>query len=149
MNEDKTKNSYEDMLYLKHPISKKHPNMSLKERAAQFSPFAALSGYESAIQNTARLTKEKIQLDEMEKNRLDEKLRILQQEILNKNVVEITYFQKDEQKEGGEYLRIKGVVKKIDGYKLQLVMEDDKIIKVDDILQITGEMFQFLEESFS
>ena len=140
---------YDDMIHLRHPISKKHPQMSLSERAAQFSPFAALTGYEGAIRETARLTKEKIQLDEIEKNLLDEKLRTIQHEIGNKNDIEITFYVKDKQKSGGEYQTIKGFVKKIDANKHVLIMQDETKIEIDDILEIKGELFRFLEDFFS
>ena len=95
------KNTYEDIINMEHPTSKRHPRMTVYNRAAQFSPFAALTGHEEALKETARITDNKIELDENVKRELDYKL----QQILNKNDsiqnVQITYFKKDENKEGG------------------------------------------------
>ena len=87
--------SYEDILYLEHHVSKKHPQMSIYNRAAQFAPFAALSGHGEAIAETARLTEGKIELDDYEKLKLDEKLYILQERIAEVPEVCITYFRPD------------------------------------------------------
>ena len=92
-------NGYEDILYLPHHVSKKYPQMSHENRAAQFSPFAALSGHEAAIKETARITQEKIELDETQKIILDEKWNYLK---YNPRVIEISYFVKDEHKVGGQ-----------------------------------------------
>lgn len=91
--------SYEDILYLEHHVSKKHPQMSIYNRAAQFAPFAALSGHGEAIAETARLTEGKIELDDYEKLKLDEKLYILQERIAEVPTVCITYFRPDTKKE--------------------------------------------------
>ena len=94
--------SYEDILYLEHHVSKKHPQMSIYNRAAQFAPFAALSGHGEAIAETARLTEGKIELDDYEKLKLDEKVYILQERIAEVPEVCITYFRPDTKKNGGE-----------------------------------------------
>lgn len=112
---------YEDIIGLSRPVSKKHPPMSRENRAAQFAPFAALTGFEGAIKETARVTGEKIELDETQKTFLDEKLKVLLRE---KTPALFTYFQKDEQKEGGAYITVSGIVKKTDAYTHKIVLED-------------------------
>ena len=119
---------YEDIIGLSRPVSKKHPPMSRENRAAQFAPFAALTGFEGAIKETARVTGEKI-----EKTFLDEKLKVLLRE---KTPALFTYFQKDEQKEGGAYITVSGIVKKTDAYTHKIVLEDGTGICVEDILEI-------------
>lgn len=107
--------------------------MSRENRAAQFAPFAALTGFEGAIKETARVTGEKIELDETQKTFLDEKLKVLLRE---KTPALFTYFQKDEQKEGGAYITVSGIVKKTDAYTHKIVLEDGTEICVEDILEI-------------
>ena len=107
--------------------------MSRENRAAQFAPFAALTGFEGAIKETARVTGEKIELDETQKTFLDEKLKVLLRE---KTPALFTYFQKDEQKEGGAYITVSGIVKKTDAYTQKIVLEDGTGICVEDILEI-------------
>ena len=124
---------YEDIIGLSRPVSKKHPPMSRENRAAQFAPFAALTGFEGAIKETARVTGEKIELDETQKTFLDEKLKVLLRE---KTPALFTYFQKDEQKEGGAYITVSGIVKKTDAYTHKIVLEDGTGICVEDILEI-------------
>ena len=129
----KTTNKYEDIIHLQHPTSANHPQMPIEDRAAQFSPFAALTGFEGAIKETARVTGEKIELDETQKTFLDEKLKVLLRE---KTPALFTYFQKDEQKEGGAYITVSGIVKKTDAYTHKIVLEDGTGIGVEDILEI-------------
>ncbi len=107
--------------------------MSRENRAAQFSPFAALTGFEGAIKETARVTGEKIELDEAQKVVLDEMLGRLLRE---KTPAIFTYFLKDERKEGGEYVTASGVVKKIDLYTYYVILENGTRIPVGDILEI-------------
>ncbi len=124
---------YEDIIHLSRPVSKNHPPMSRENRAAQFSPFAALTGFEGAIKETARVTGEKIELDEAQKVVLDEMLGRLLRE---KTPAIFTYFLKDERKEGGEYVTASGVVKKIDLYTYYVILENGTRIPVGDILEI-------------
>ena len=128
MNEDISR--YKDIMNLPHHISKRHPRLSLKQRAAQFSPFAALTGYEEATDETSRLTDEKIELSEEDIEELNRKLQNLKGEAV------ITYFVKDERKSGGSYVTIKGEVRRIDDYEKAIVMRDGSRIFVDDILDI-------------
>ena len=132
---------YRDILNLPHHRSKVHPQMSIYDRAAQFSPFAALTGLGAAISETARLTDEKIEQDEEQLNILNNKFAILRRNIAGQPVVTITYFVKDLRKDGGEYVTISGVIKKIDDYQKIIVMQDNIIISIDDIADIKSDIF--------
>lgn len=127
---------YDDIINLPHHVSTKHPKMSLENRAAQFSPFAALTGYEDAIKETARLTDNKIELDENAMAEIDMKLGMLTDIISQQPEVEITYFKQDDRKTGGTYMTMVGRLKKIDGFKCELIMMDGKRIAINDILKI-------------
>ena len=133
MNEDISR--YKDIINLPHHISKRHPRLSMEQRAAQFSPFAALTGYEEATDETSRLIDEKIELSEEDMEELNRKLQNLQGEAV------ITYFVKDERKSGGSYVTIKGEVRRIDDYEKAIVMRDGSKIFVDDILDIESEFY--------
>ncbi len=124
---------YEDIIYLHHHVSKTHPPMDRMERAAQFAPFAALTGLEAAIEETARLTEEKAELDEDSRALLDEQLRRIQEQIENHPRIEVCYFQLDERKSGGAYLTVSGRVKKIDVAAQTVVFMDGMTIAVQDI----------------
>ena len=126
--------AYEDIINLPYP--QKRQRMSNTDRGAQFSPFAALTGFEAAITETARLTDRKIELDEGGKALLDEKLRKIEEEIYDRPEVEITYFQPDLRKAGGAYLQKRGRVKKLDAYQRAVVFTDGVIIPIDDISDI-------------
>lgn len=132
----KNTTKYDDILYRAHPVSKKHPQMPLADRAAQFSPFAALTGHEAAIKETARLTDERIELDENSKNLLNEQFQSIKERIVEKPEILVTYFQSDERKEGGSYLTYTGQVRKIDEYGKAFVMEDGKRIQFEEIIQL-------------
>ena len=135
----KPRNPYEDMLELPHPVSKTHPQMPRRDRAAQFAPFAALTGYEEAVREAARLTEEKMILDEDSKEQLDWKLRCLQEKVKEKPTITVTYFLEDEKKKGGKYVTVTGVLKKIDSYTHQFVLESGEEIPVDDIVSLVFE----------
>lgn len=126
---------YKDILYLEHPTSKNHPRQPSLNRAGQFSPFAALTGYEDEIKEASRLTKEQIFLDEEEKRKLDEKMSLImkKQELIE---VEIEYFIKDQKKTGGSYNLKKGIIKRIDTYNKKIIFEDKERINIDDIVNI-------------
>ena len=136
---------YEDIIDLPHHSSLSHPRMSAHDRAAQFSPFAALTGYSSAITETARLTNRRIELDEQIKADLNDKLSYIQDRLDQPPEVSITYFQADPIKSGGAYITASGYVKKIDQYKRIVMMQDSTIIPIDDIFEIEGESFGRLE----
>lgn len=127
---------YADIIHLLHPASKKHPRMNSVARAAQFSPFAALTGYDSAVKETARLTESRIELDEYSKEVLDQKLWEIREHLHEHPEVKITYFQPDEQKSGGAYLTIRGIVKKIDTYGQCIVLEDGKRVPIGEIIEM-------------
>ena len=132
---------YDRIINLPHHTSLKHPQMALSERAAQFSPFAALTGYDAAIRETARLTEGRMDLDEYERAALDDRIQILKMHLQEKPKVEILYFHPDERKEGGEYLSVTGEIKRVDDNKRCLVMMDGMQIPFEDVLQIDGELF--------
>ena len=127
-------NGYEDIIGLPHPVSRKHPQMSLENRAAQFAPFAALTGYEDAIEETGRLTDMRIDINEDRKEMLDEKLKALS--MSESPAVEITYFVPDLLKEGGSYSTLKGMIKRVDTFKRVIVMNDGISIPFDDLYEI-------------
>lgn len=137
---------YDDIIDLKHQESKKHTRMSLLDRAAQFSPFAALTGYEDAIKEAGRVTEEEAILDEMCRDLLDEKWQILKERITDCPHVTITYFEEDDRKSGGKYKTITGVVSKIDEYRQILLMEDGVEIQISAIYNMEGSIFHVLEE---
>lgn len=127
---------YDDIINLPHHVSSTRPHMSIEERAAQFSPFAALTGHEDAIKETARQTEREIILDENELEILDEKLKaILSDKSDNKNI-KVVYYVPDENKNGGKYVECSGRVKKMDEYRHVLVMEDGTEINVGRIADI-------------
>ena len=129
-------NKYDDILYLPHPVSARHPQMPLADRAAQFSPFAALTGHEAAIRETARLTKERVELDESRKEILDERLQMIRENLSEKPEVTFTYFQPDERKSGGAYLTVTGRVKKMDGYERRILLQDGTIVPLEELIDI-------------
>lgn len=129
-------NPYEDMLELPHPVSKMHPQMPRRDRAAQFAPFAALTGYEEAVREAARITEEKMILDEDSKVQLDWKLRCLQEKVKEQPIITVTYFMKDEREKGGKYVTVTGVLKKIDSYTHQFVLENGEEIPVEDVVSL-------------
>ena len=136
---------YDDIINLPHHVSKIRPQMSMLDRAAQFSPFAALTGYDAAIKETGRLTDEKIELDEEALTALDMKYQLLINALDDAPEVTITYFQADERKAGGKYVSATGGVKKLDDFERQITMQDGTKIPMDDVLSIDGELFSSLE----
>lgn len=132
---------YEDIIHLPHPVSTKHPQMPVTDRAAQFSPFAALTGHDAAIKETARLTDERVELDEDEKLRLDDKLRRVQEMLTEQPELLVIYFQADNSKSGGSYLTVRGCVKKINVYEQVLVLTDGLRIPIGDIYELEGKVF--------
>ncbi len=125
--------AYDDIINLPHPTSVKHPRMPLADRAAIFSPFAALAGHGAAIAETARLTDRRIDLAEEEKAILDEKLRLL---LETGRAGAFTYFVPDERKDGGAYVTNLGTVKKIDQLEGRVILTGRTSIPIEDILEI-------------
>ena len=132
---------YDDIIDLPHPVSKTHPRMSITDRAAQFSPFAALTGHSAAINETARLTDQRIELVEDAKSVLDMKQRILSEMLDKCPEVTVTYFKPDERKAGGKYLTITGKLKKINEYERVLILTDGERIPFEDIFDIESKLF--------
>ena len=136
---------YDDIINLPHHVSATRPQMSMLDRAAQFSPFAALTGYDAAIKETGRLTDEKIIMDEEALNMLNMKFQILIDNLFDEPEVTITYFKPDERKSGGAYIELTGIVKKFDEFERQIMMQDGTKIPMDDILNIESELFAALQ----
>lgn len=136
---------YNEIMGLPHHVSKTRPQMPMSDRAAQFAPFAALTGYDAAIKETGRLTDERIELDVEALSALDMKYQILMEALDEAPEVTITYFQPDERKAGGKYVLAVGAVKKIDDFERRITMRDGTRIPMDDVLSIDGEMFSSLE----
>ena len=139
---DQYNHKYDDIINLPHPTSKKHPRMSLYARAAQFSPFAALTGHEAAIKETARRTDEKLMLSDEVIAEINVKLNLIAETIGTQQLVRITYFVPDNKKAGGAYISYTGCVKKIDEYEHTVIMEDKTVIPIEQISDIDGEMFR-------
>ena len=137
---------YDDIINLPHYVSKKHPSMAVIGRAAQFSPFAALTGYDAAIKETARLTDEKVELDEHSTNAMRDRLQIIAERIAEQPEIVITCFQPDITKNGGSYVTITGAAKKIDEYKRNAIMTNGITIPIDEIVAIEGEIFETLND---
>ena len=124
-----------------HHVSKDRPHLSMHQRAAQFSPFAALVGYEDVIEETTRQTDSKRELDETEKAELDRKLSVIAAHLTEKPIVVIEYFVPDKTKAGGEYVFRSGAVVKIQPVQKKLMLDDGTKIPIDDIADISGELF--------
>ena len=131
--------NYDDIIALPHPEPRTHPRMSLHDRAAQFSPFAALTGHSAAIAETGRLTDSRITLDESEMARVDAALQRLRELLPQEPVASITYFVPDERKAGGSYQTVTGAVRRIDTVNGVLLLTDRREIPIADIFDITIE----------
>ena len=136
------KNPYEDILRLPHPVSSTRPQIPIADRAAQFSPFAALTGHGAAIRETARLTDRRRELSEDEQTALGDKLTMLAEIASDRPVVSVTYFRADEKKDGGSYVTAAGAVKKIDEYERVIILMDGTRIPIGDISEIESELFE-------
>jgi hypothetical protein len=128
---------YDDIIDLPHPVSKTHRPMPMSDRAAQFSPFAALTGFESALQETERLTDQQIFLDEDEITAINGVLCQLRESLSQRPNATVRYFVPDERKAGGIYVSATGVVKRIDDIEQRLIFADGTIISLQDIVSIT------------
>lgn len=133
--------SYDKIINLPHHTSKNHPRMSMYQRAAQFAPFAALTGHGAAISETARLTDSEIELSDQERRILDDKLAQLIQHIKERPSVSITHFVPDQQKEGGRYSVHSGTVSKWDEYEHKLIFTDGMTINTNTVIDIDGPLF--------
>ena len=135
--------NYSDIINLSRPVSKR-PRMSLEQRSAQFAPFAALTGYEGQVKETARLTDKRIELNEELKEILDLKIQLIQEKIKEQPDVTITYFIPDDKKQGGKYKTVTNSVKKIDTYKNEIILIDGTTIAIDEIIDINSEIYQLM-----
>ena len=133
---------YDDIIDLPHPTSQNHPRMSLHDRAAQFSPFSALTVYEAALSESARVTDERIELDEQEQQRLDEKLNRLRGCAKERPMVCITHFVPAERKQGGTYVTEQVCVRRVDAYARTVCITGGSSIAFGDIIGIEGDIFQ-------
>lgn len=135
---------YEDIVNLPRHISKVHPQATMADRAARFSPFAAISGYEDMVKEAARVTEERIDITDATKELLNEKLNMIIEFVDEAPEVTITYFEPDKKKDGGAYISITGTVKRIDEYERIVLMSDDKKIRIDEIYAIESDLFYSL-----
>ena len=129
-------NRYDEIMGLLHHISKTRPQMPMSDRAAQFAPFAALTGYDSAIKETGRLTDERIELDEEALAALDRKYQLLIEALDDAPEVTIIYFQPDERKAGGQYVSATGTVKKVDTFGRRILLQDGTRIPLDSVYDL-------------
>jgi len=131
-----SKGKYDDIIHLPHYVSKKYPQMSMSNRAAQYAPFAALSGYGEAIKETARLTERKKELDADAIEILDRKLMWLRDNLTSKPEIILTYYMPDERKYGGHYITLNARIVKIDDYENCISLDSGLKIGVTDIFSI-------------
>lgn len=132
--EERDMHRYDDIIHLPHHQSGTRPHMSLHDRAAQFSPFAALTGYDAAVEEAARLTEQKLELSEEEKAAIGAKLTEIKEHIKERPEVTVTYFVPDERKAGGTYVTVTETVRRIDEFERVVVMQDQSGIRIDDII---------------
>jgi len=135
---------YDDIINLPHHVSTTRPQMSMADRASQFSPFAALTGYDAAIKETGRLTDSRIELGEETLRHLNERFQFLVDGISDTPIVHITFFVPDERKAGGAYITVTGTAKKVDTHLRMIILQDGTKIPMDDIISIEGDVFSAL-----
>lgn len=136
---------YGSIINLPHHTSKKHPRMPLSDRAAQFLPFAALTGYDAAISETARYTDVRPELDEPELALLDRRFQLLSEHLSEEPLVVLTCFVPDARKSGGAFATIRGVIDEIDESGRIIIMRDGTKVSMDDVLELDSELFGHLE----
>ena len=136
---------YDDIIDLPHPEPQTHPRMAMRDRAAQFAPFAALTGYDAAIRENARLTQERIDPAEAELAALDRHFRLLLEHLGKRQEVRLTRFRPDERKSGGVYETVSGIVKQIDLIARRIRLLDGTDIPMDDVLTLDGALFDVLD----
>ena len=142
---EESRKKYADIIDLPHHQSDTRPKMSNYDRAAQFSPFAALPGHADSIKETARLTDEYSEPSEEMKAIMNEKILFLMEQLENQPEITITFFKPDEKKQGGAYITITGVVKKIKTYERQIQMTTGDLIPIDMIFGIDGKIFSRID----
>ena len=141
---EKTSHQYDDIIELPHHQSTVRPRMSRTNRAAQFAPFAALTGYEAAIMEMGRQTDARIDLDENRQVLLDEKLQALSAHLGDQPAATITFFEPDKKKAGGVYRIATGTIRKMDEYSRQILFSDGTVIPIDQIIEVESPLFEFL-----
>lgn len=132
---------YEDMLYMNPPVSKTHRKMSIQDRAAQFMPFAALTGYEDLIRESSRITQSRIELSETEIEELKHKLEILHRHEIEKPLIKVQYFVHDLKKSGGSYQMVEKYLHRIDDIEKKIIFKDRTTIQFEEIISIEYEEF--------
>ena len=132
--------AYDDIINLPHHISETHPQMPIKDRAAQFSPFAALTGYEAEVKEAARITDTKIELTEEQQASLNEHLRLLEDALPQRPIASFTYFVPDAKKDGGAYITVTGKLKRLDRVARNILLTDGTVIHIDNLLQVDSEI---------
>lgn len=137
---------YDDMIDFPHPSFARHPRMAMIDRAAQFSPFAALTGYEDAVKETARLTEDRTELTEAAKLEISSRIQVLLKSIRQEPVVTVTYYVPDERKAGGAYHTATGAVHKIDLYERVIFLKSGEQIPIDEIFELESPLFIRIEE---
>lgn len=133
-------NKYDDIINLPHHVSERHPQLSKDSYAAQFSPFAALTGYDGIVEEIARVTDERIELDDDSKDRISYKLGIVLDHLDDQPELTVTYFLPDKKKDGGKYVTATGIITDFDRYERIIQLSDGPRIPVDDLLDIQGKI---------
>lgn len=136
---------YDDIINLPNPTPTCRPRMSMLDRAAQFAPFAALTGYEAVVEEAARLTDARLELSEDMKTMLNDKMQMIIDNLDNEPFVTITHFVPDKRKSGGAYVDVSGIVDKIDEYERCIIMKDETKIPIEQVRAIEGELFNNFE----
>lgn len=139
-----SKHKYDDMLTLSRPVSEKHIPMPRPDRAAQFSSFAALTGYEEAVGETARITDSRLEVDEDRASELNDKLNILRDKLCERPEIAVTYFVPDNKKSGGKYITLRGNARAIDEYERTVIFTGGGRIPIDDIFSLGGDIYKGL-----
>ena len=138
----RSEDSYDDIINLPHHISLKRPQMPMHDRAAQFSPFAALTGYDEAIKEEGRLTSGRIELGEYESELLDRSLRDILEHIDGRPYISVIYFEPDERKSGGAYREKSGRLKRVDEHERKLYFTDGTGVDMDSVIEINNDFMQ-------
>ena len=134
--------NYDDIIDLPHHVSETHPPMSRADRAAQFSPFAALTGYDAAVRESARVTEQRIELDEGVKAELNARINCILEHLSEHPQVSITYFMPDEKKSGGAYRTVTGAVRKLDSFAKTLTLVDGTVVPMEEMIHVEGNLFE-------
>ena len=136
---------YDDIINLPNPTPTCRPRMAALDRAAQFAPFAALTGYDAVVEEAARLTDARLELSEDMKTMLNGKMQMILDDLDNEPFVTITHFLPDKRKAGGAYVDVSGIVEKIDEYERCIIMKDETKIPIEQVRAIDGELFNIFE----